>query len=268
MELSHYMDIGKMDELGRLNSPVHRLDARAQIITTLVFILVVMSYSRYEVSALIPLFLYPAMLLVLGELPVRYIGRKVAIAAPFAIFVGIFNPWLDRQVVGVVGNYEVTGGWFSLVSILLRFGLTVSAAIILVACTGIHRLCAAGLRLGLPRVFIVQLMFMYRYFFVIGDEAGRMVRGLDLRNAGGSALGLRLYGILLGQLLLRAMARAQRIYRAMVARGFEGEIHVLQPSCWSWRETAFLAGWTVFFMVARFWNLPERLGYWITGGNG
>jgi cobalt/nickel transport system permease protein len=262
------MEIGTMDELGRMDSPIHRLDARAQLVTTFGFILIVMSYSRYEVAALMPLFLYPVILTVMGRLPVKYLFRKVAIAAPFALFVGIFNPWLDRHVEAMVGTYPVTGGWLSFVSILFRFILTAGAAIILVACTGIHRLCEGAAGIGVPRVFVVQLMFLCRYFFVIGDEGIRMARGVRMRAIGTPALGVRMYGILVGQLLIRAMDRAQRIYRTMVARGFEGEIHVLQPVRWGWRETGFVMGWLVYFLSVRFCNLSGLLGRWITGGVG
>ncbi len=268
MELSRYMEIGKMDELGRMDSPVHRLDARAQLMTTLGFILVVMSYSRYEVTALMPLFLYPAILVGVARLSVKHLLRKVMIAAPFALFVGIFNPWLDQHVEGMLGRYPLTGGGLSFISILLRFFLTVGAALILVACTGMPRLCAAGARLGAPRVFVVQLMFLYRFFFVISDEGIRMVRGVEMRSAGSRGLGIRLYGTLVGQLLLRAMDRAQRIYRAMVARSFDGEVRVLRQSCWGRRETVFVMGWLTYFLSVRLWNFPEMMGSWIVRGAG
>lgn len=266
MVFGRYMEVGKMDELGRMNSPVHRIDARAQLFTTLMFILVVMSYSRYEVAALMPLFIYPFTLMALGNLPPGYLVRKVAMAAPFALFVGIFNPLLDRHVEGMIGSHAVTGGWLSFASIMFRFILTVSAALILVACTGIQRLCAGLERLGVPGVFAVQLLFLYRYFFVIGDEGIRMVRSVEMRSSGPRALGMRTYVTLVGHLLMRAMDRAQRIYRAMVARGFEGEIRVLNQSSWGWRETGFVLGWAGFFVCARFGNPAALLGGWLTGG--
>jgi cobalt/nickel transport system permease protein len=212
--------------------------------------------------------LYPVILVVMSNLSGKSILRKMAVAAPFALFVGIFNPWLDHHIEGMIGAYPLTGGWLSFASIMLRFSLTVSAAIILFACTGVHRLCAAGARMGMPQVFGVQVLFLYRYFFVIGDEGGRMARGVEMRSADSRSLGLRLYGILVGQLLLRAMDRAQRIYRAMAARGFEGEICVLQQARWGWRETGFVLGWLAFFLSARAWNIPVLLGHWITGGAG
>lgn len=257
-----------MDELGRMDSPIHRLDTRAQLLTCLGFVLVVMSYSRYEVAALMPLFLYPVILSVIGRLPFRVLVRKIIIAAPFALFVGMFNPLLDHHVEGVIGVYPLTGGWLSFISILIRFVLTVSAALILIACTGIHRLCEGAERMGAPRVFVVQLMFLYRYFFVIGDEGARMVRGVKMRSMGRHSLGLKTYGRLVGQLMMRAMDRAQRIYRTMVARGFEGEIHVLHQASWGWRETVFVVTWLGFFLSTRFYNIPVELGRWITGGLG
>lgn len=249
-----------MDELGRLDSPIHRLDARAKTICTVAFVLVVMSFGRYEVSALMPLFLYPFALIAVGKLPVGFLLKKIAIAAPFAVFVGIFNPFLDRQPMGLIGGCPISAGWFSFVSILLRFSLTVSAGLILIACTGIHRLCAGAAQLGLPRVFVVQLLFLYRYFFVIGDEGLRMMRSVEMRSDGSRSLGLRTYGSLIGHLLLRSIDRAQRIYLAMVSRGWEGEVRVLQPTRICWKDATFVGGWTLFFLVTRFWNLSEAVG--------
>jgi cobalt/nickel transport system permease protein len=253
-----------MDDLGRMDSPMHRLDARAKLITTAVFVVVVMSFPRYDVSALMPLFIYPFLLTARGGLPAGYLLRKVAVAAPFALFVGLFNPLLDRQPAAAVGSHLIGGGWLSFASIMVRFVLTVSAALILLACTGIHRLCAGLERLGVPKMFAVQVLFLYRYFFVIAAEGLRMWRGVQMRSAGGPALPLRTYGALLGHLLLRSMDRAQRVYRAMAARGFEGEIRVLRPTAPGWRDAVFVMGWTAFFVAARLWNLADTLGLWIT----
>jgi cobalt/nickel transport system permease protein len=247
-----------MDELSRMDSPLHRLDARAKGLTTLIFLIAVMSFGRYEVSALMPLFVYPFALTAWGNLPAGFLLRKVALAAPFALFVGIFNPFLDRETLSWIGSHPVSGGWLSFASILLRFALTVSAGLILLACTGIHRLCAGAAQLGLPRVFVVQLLFLYRYFFVIGEEGLRMVRSVEMR--GSRSLGLRTYGSLIGHLLLRSIDRAQRIYRAMISRGFDGEVRVLRADAPGWKDAAFVAGWSAFFIAARVCNLSELVG--------
>ncbi len=255
-----------MDELGRLDTPLHRLDARAKAVTTLLFIVFVMSFPRYEVSALMPFFVYPLALMSLGRIPSGYLLRKILIAAPFAVVIGMFNPFLDREPVAAIGGRVVTGGWFSFASILVRFVLTVSAALVLVACTGMNRLCAGLERMGLPRVFVVQLLFLYRYLFVVAAEGSRMRRGMQIRAAGSAAVPLRVYGSAVGHLLLRSMARADRVYRAMMSRGFAGEIRVLDPTPAGRADAAFVLGWTVFFAAARTWNLADLLGRWFTGG--
>jgi len=257
--------MGRMDELGRLDTPLHRLDARTKIITTIAFIVAVMSFHRYEVSALMPLFVFPIVIMALGNIPAGYIFKKVAIAAPFALFVGLFNPLFDQHAVLAIGSRAISGGWLSFTSIMVRFALTVSAALILVACTGIHRLCAGLEQMGVPRLFTVQLLFLYRYLFVIGEEALRMIRSVQMRSTGTKSLRLRTYGSLIGHLLLRSMDRAQRIYRAMVSRGFDGQVRVLNRTFPGWRDVIFAGGWIAFFIIARLWNLADGLGRWLTG---
>lgn len=265
MGIADWIEIGRMDELGRLDTPVHRVDARAKAVVTLAFIVVVMSFPCYEVSALTPLLLYPVALLALGRIPARQVLKKILVAAPFALAIGIFNPLLDRQPAVTVGTVAISGGWLSFFSILLRFGLTVGAALALVACTGMHRLAAGLGQLGLPRVFVVQLLFLYRYLFVVADEGGKMARAVELRSGNARRLRFRVYGSLVGHLLLRSMDRAERVYRAMVARGFDGEIRVLRRSSFRGSDWAFVCGCLGFFLAARAWNLADGLGRFFTG---
>jgi cobalt/nickel transport system permease protein len=261
-----WIETGRMDELGRVSTPVHHLDARAKLVVTMAFVGTVMSYGPYEVSALTPFLAYPLFLLARGRIPLRFVARKVLIAAPFALVVGMFNPLLDRQPVTPLGPWMVTGGWLSFASILLRFILCVGAALALVACTGIHRLTAGLTQLGVPRVFVNQLLFLYRYLFVITDQGSRMMRSVDLRLATPHSLRLTVYGSLIGHLLLRALDRAERIHQAMVARGFDGHIRVAVPPALQVQDWAFATSWLVFFAFARMHNLANVLGQAFTGG--
>lgn len=266
MTIAHGVVVQRMDELASLDSPIHRLDARAKALAALAFIVAVMSFPRYEITALTPFFIFPVALLALGGIPPVFILKKLLIALPFALFIGLFNPLLDRQPVALPGGGVLAAGWLSFLSILVRFVLTVGAALGLIACTGMVRLCAGLDRMGLPRVFAVQLLFLHRYLFVIADEALRMRRGLGSRSADGRAPALRVYVSLIGHLLLRAMDRAQRIYGAMLARSFDGEIRTLHAARWRPGDVAFTAGWIAFFVAARRWNLAELAGGLLTGG--
>ncbi len=148
----------------------------------------------------------------------------------------------------------------------MRFVLTVSAALVLVACTGMYRLAAALERLGVPQVFVMQLLFLYRYLFVVADEGARMRRAVALRAGGRRAMSLRVYGSLVGRLLMRSMDRAQRVHRAMLARGFDGEVRLGARSRVRAADWAFLAGWAAWFAAARTWNLAALVGRLAAGG--
>ncbi len=259
-----YFDIGCMDTLAAGSSPLHRLDARAKLLTTLLFIVAVVSFNKYEVSALAPFFLYPVFLIAAGELPAGYLAKKVLLVSPFAVFVGILNPALDRHTLFNLGPLAVSGGWVSFVSILLRFALTVSAALALVSLTGLNAICEALTRFHVPKPFVIQLLFLNRFLSVLTGEAARMARARSLRARGG-AMGLKVFTQLIGHLLLRAVERAERIYLAMLARGFHGHIKVLRFSAFGRREAVFVLGWAAAFTLFRLVNIPLILGNLLTG---
>jgi cobalt/nickel transport system permease protein len=204
------------------------------------------------------------VLAVLGDVPARSVLRKLLIAAPFAVMVGLFNPLIDTAPEATIGTVTIAAGWLSFASIIVRFGLTVSAAIAMVAGTGLHGLCSALGRIGVPPVFTAQLLFMMRYVFVLGGEASRMVTARELRSAGRRAR-LSEYGPLVGHMLLRAFERAQRIHLAMLARGFDGHVRGLKPLRWGITDTWFTLGWCAFFLAVRVADFPHWIGRALLG---
>ncbi len=261
---SRFFDLGAMDRLARQDTPLHRLDGRAKLLATLAFLVTVVSFDRYELSALIPFVVFPVALCLGGNVPGRWLWRKILFAAPFAVLIGMFNPLIDRQPLLTIGGWSVSGGWISFASILLRFALTVAAALALAAVTGFNNVCAALQRLGVPRVFVVQLLFLHRYLFVLVEETMRLVRARALRSFG-RGLGLRAFGSLTGHLLLRTLDRAQRVHQAMNCRGFTGAMPALQAVRFGGREMVFVLGWTSLFVALRCVNVSRWLGAAVLG---
>jgi cobalt/nickel transport system permease protein len=185
--------------------------------------------------------------------------------APFALLVGAFNPLLDRELMTVAGGVEIAGGWVSYASILLRFLLTASAALVLTATTGFTGVCLALEKLRLPDVLVTQLLLLYRYIFVLGDEALRMGRARSLRSVGRRGTGVRVYAQMLGQLLLRTFARAQRVYLAMKCRGFDGQVRIARRLRVRKADVVFVLGWSALFVVFRFVDVSTLLGRLATG---
>lgn len=222
-----YYSIGRLDRLSYQDTYVHRLDARVKVIVTIFFILTVISYPKYEVIELAPLFLFPVLMVSLGDIPVLFLLKKVLIVSPFAIFIGIFNPLFDPGTIVFFG-LKFSAGWLSFLSILLKFTLTISAALILIATTSFPGVCHALGRLKMPDLFVSQLLFLYRYIFVLSEETMRIVRARDIRSFGKRGMEAKVAVRIIGSLFLRTVERAERIYRAMLSRGFRGEIPVLR----------------------------------------
>jgi len=257
------MDIRYMDTMASGNTVLHRLDPRAKLITTLIFIIAVVSFNRYTLIAFVPFFIYPMIMISSGGLPAGYFLKKVIQVSPFAILVGIFNPLIDREIIFHVGSIGISGGWVSFLSIIIRFLLTVTAALILISITGFNTVCEALNRLGVPRPFVVQLLFFYRYIFVLVDEAERMERARALRSFNSRSRPFRVFISLIGHLLLRSFDRAERIYLAMRCRGFEGNIPVIRDIRMRWKDMAFMAGWSLLFILFRIDNIPVILGEFV-----
>lgn len=253
-----------LDAMASRPSALTPFDPRARILATLTFIVAVVSFERYAVLALLPFAAFPLALCAAGGISLRSVARQVLVASPFAIMVGIFNPLLDTAPLLNLLGVPVSGGWVSFGSILLRFALTVSAVLGLVASTGLPTICAGLEQLGVPRVFTLQILLMQRYAVVLAGEASRMRMAHELR-AGVITLRLATYASLLGHLLLRSLDRAQRVHQAMQARGFDGQLQRLRCAAWQGRDSVLLAACIFGCGLARSINLPRELGHWLLG---
>lgn len=262
---SAIFDIGRLETLAGGDTFIHRLDPRTKLLTGIFFTVTVVSFGKYTLSGLLIFFLFPVTMLLQAELPALYLLKKLALALPFVFFVGIFNPILDREILFYLGPFGIAGGWVSFFSILLRFSLTVLTVFVLIATTGVMGLSLAMEKLGVPNTFATQLLFLYRYLFILVAEAGRLVRARALRSFNGRGLGWRVTSHMVGHLLLRTLNRARRIHLAMLSRGFTGEIRLTRPLHLGWTDLGFLVFWCSFFVIMRFLDMPRLLGELLLG---
>lgn len=263
---SYWLDLKQLDEMASKTTIIHRINPCVKLLTTVIFLTVVASFSKYEISGLFPMMIYPVVLIVLGELSVGPILNRVLLALPFVFFIGIFNPIFDQMPFLHLGPFFISGGWVSFLSILLRFLLAVTAALILVATTGIDAIGMALLKLKVPKVLVIQLLFMYRYLYVLLEEFIRTIRAYSLRSFHGEGIQYRVWGSLLGQLLLRTIDRAQRIYQAMLCRGFDGEMRLIGQKKLERLDIIYFLGWSALFIVFRLVNISQWLGMLLVGG--
>lgn len=260
-----FLDFKRLDQLAMGNTVIHRLDPRAKVMATLAFIVAVISFGKYELTGIVPFFIFPVAMAALGNLPPGFIIKKIVLLCPFILMVGVFNPFFDNAVLVHLGPFGVTGGWVSFASIMVKAVLTVGAAIILICVTGFPDICRALECFGMPRPFVVQLLFLYRYIFVLTDEGVRVSRARQLRSFDGKGLSLKTFGSMLGHLLLRTWLRAERIHMAMLSRGFTGKFHTRRNFSFGRREILYLLVCFAMFITLRLNDASQILGGFVTG---
>ena len=146
-----------------------------------------------------------------------------------------------------------------------HFALTISAALLLIATTSFPGICRGLRRLGLPALFVSQLLFLYRYLFVLMEEAMRVVRARDMRSFGTRGTGARVFVRIVGTLFLRTVERAERIYGAMLARGFRGDLPSMRREALRPSDAFFVLAAAGFFALCRFVPVPQTIGRLVRG---
>ncbi len=230
------------DRFHEAESRLHRLDPRVKVVMTVLFILsnAVLPDGAWVAFGLSWLFVLWANQL--SNLGLEFTFKRSFIALPFALAAvsAIFSPQGSPLAVWSVGPFTLVPTDYGLVkfgSILLRSWLSVQAAILLVAVTRFPDMLHAFEHLRAPAVLTAIVSFLYRYLFVLTDEAMRLLRARDSRSAAVAGLRsgrsvawrARVMGNMAGQLFLRSYERSDRIYHAMLSRGYSGQLRTLYP---------------------------------------
>jgi cobalt/nickel transport system permease protein len=258
------LNLRQMDELAAHDTIIHKIHPMAKIIVTMFFLVTVVSFGKYSISGLLALALYPLVLMAMADLPAKLMGKRLLVLEPFVLGIGLFSPFFDTNTLAI-GDAVVSAGWITLLSILIKGTLTISAGLMLVATTGIDKV-AEGLRmLKVPRVLVLQILLTYRYVLVLIEELSRMTRAYFLRAPLDKGIRRSVWGSFAGQLLLRTYDRARQIYISMTLRGFRGEYYSGKNTPMVACDWIYIIVWTLFFLLCRLVSLADIVAYSIKG---
>jgi len=236
------MHFDAFDRYHDSRSFVHRLDPRVKVSVTLAFIL---SNALLPDGAWVAFTCSWAFLLlinVLSELGGLFSFKRSFIALPFALIAitVLFSvpgePLTHFRF--LIWDLTITDtGLLRFVSIVIRSWLSVQMAILLVATARFPDIVHALEHLRVPSIITTIIAFLYRYLFVLADEVSRLLRAREARSA--AALGSKsggsvawragVAGHMAGQLFLRSYERSDRVYNAMLSRGYAGHLQTMNP---------------------------------------
>jgi cobalt/nickel transport system permease protein len=210
-------------------SPLHRARPQCKIAASLLFVLAVVATPR---EALWAYGVYGLLLVGVaraGRVPLAVLARRLVIEVPFLLFAVMLPVVGQGERVEVLGLPLASEGLWAAWNILVKGTLGVTASLIVAATTPIPELLRGLERLRLPRAFTSVAGFMVRYADVIADDLRRMrvarlSRGYDPRWIWQA----RAVAATAGALFIRSYERGERVYLAMVSRGYAGSMPVLE----------------------------------------
>ncbi|MCL4870144.1 MAG: cobalt ECF transporter T component CbiQ [Anaerolineae bacterium] len=231
-----------LDPFQPRDSLIHHLDPRVKVVVTVLFIVsnVLLPDGAWLAFALA--WGMAAATALLAHIPLSFILKRAFIVIPFtaAAFTLLFTLPGEPVTSFRLFTWQLTisdTGLIRFLSILARSWVSVQMAILLAAATPFYDLMHALRHLRVPSILVSIISFMYRYLFVMVDEVQRLIRARTARSAvvpgqrsGGTVMWrAKVTGHLAGQLMVRSFERSDRVYNAMLARGFGGELLTLNP---------------------------------------
>ncbi len=242
-------ELDRLQNLQQRSHWMNRLHPLGKLLVCVFYIVCVASFHKYALSQLILMSVYPVFGFIAGELSFKEGLYRMRLILPLVIFVGIFNPFFDKTPLFTFGGagegsfgIPITGGVVSMLTLMLKGFYSVLSAYILIATTSIDEICYAMRLLHIPKVVVIVIMLIYRYFGLMGNEADRITTAYRLRAPSQNGIHYKAWGTLVGQWLLRSIDRAGVVYESMLLRGFRGDfivprrkvraVEMLYPICW------------------------------------
>ncbi|MDK2982423.1 MAG: cobalt/nickel transport system permease protein [Chloroflexota bacterium] len=243
-------------------SLLHLCDARIKIALLAVTIL---TTALLPIGAWAVYVLLSGLLLVtalLSELPVKLLlkrGLLLEVPILLVLLPQIFLPGGRMLAIDFIPAFTFSLSLDRLervVALLVRSALSLQFAVVILSVTRFEDLLAGLRALSMPRLLVAILALMWRYLFVLVEEVqtltqARLARSSALpgsgRRSGGNLLWrARVTGGMAGTLMLRSLDRSQRVYQAMLARGYDGELRAQEASA---QLTRTQIAWLVAFVL-------------------
>jgi cobalt/nickel transport system permease protein len=225
-----------LDRYSDLSSPVHRWDARLKLIISVVLVICIVTVPQGKFMVLATFLLLLLGCWIAARLPLIFLLKRLAVLVPFVLVMSATLVWAHGSSTGK-GAVEMLG------HITLRASAAIMAISLLVSTTPFPSLLCALQWMRTPAIIISLMAFLYRFAYILVDEFERLGTGRKSREFTRSLiLAWRSRAWMLGTFLLRSIERSERVYQAMAARGFSGQMvirggHAATPT----REIMFSA---------------------------
>lgn len=248
-------ETGNMERYSGLHSPVHRLNPKSKIVVLIAFIVLCSMIGSFSPVLYGAYLAFLTAVFIFSGIPLLYIIKRLSVILFLVIIVAGFTPFIkhlpgENALAVISGSIKLyRTGLMVFLNILVRVCLSVSALLILILTAPFTELMEGFAELKVPALIVNIINLTYRYLSVITDEALRMKRAAVSRGYSGKWLWhAGAVGRITGSLFLRSYERSERVYYAMLSRGYTGKMFSkkTQPLC---KTDWFFIGISLFYIA-------------------
>ena len=253
-------EIHRIDNKTYDNSFFIKIHPLIKFLITIIYIVFLTSINKYDLITTVSMVIYLIVVGIIGDISIKNCIKKFKVIFILLFFIGIANPILDRTIVTYIGIIPITSGVISMITLFLKGFFAIIASYLLITTTSIDDLCYALKLLHIPNTLIVIFMLIYRYIMVFLKEVERIWTAYSLRAPKQKGVNFKVWGSMIGSLLIRSMDRAQIVYESMELRGFNPDKFFIRTQQINTISIIYFIAMIILLVLIRFVPIFEIVG--------
>lgn len=230
-----------LESFADYKSQIHGLNPTIKLLSAVVFSFQIA--MSYRFSTLISGLAISCILLSFSRLPLGSLFKRLRLVNLMVILCMVILPLTAKsEIYWTFGFLKISKAGLELALIILLKSYTIVLAIIaLVSTSNVSALSHSLDQLKIPKKLVLLLTLTYRYLFVLEQEYKRLLTAAQVRcfRPKNNLHTYKTYAYLVGMLLVRASAKGEQVYKAMLCRGFRGEFHTIKELSFSRKDKYF-----------------------------
>jgi cobalt/nickel transport system permease protein len=217
------------EKLSKGTSIIHKLDPRIKL-TVIIFFSIVVAINDH-IFSLSAALLFSALLILVAKLRIKEVLSRLLVVNSFIFILWLMLPiTFSGEKIFSLGSVGISREGIDYAFLItIKSNSIILAGIALLSTTSIYKMIHALHHLYLPDKLTQLFFFTYRYLHTIYSEFISLNNALKIRGfkPKSNFHTYKTYAYLVGMLLVRSYDRSNRVYNAMLCRGFKGKFWTL-----------------------------------------
>lgn len=221
---------GLIDKLNNKECWINKIHPLIKFLCIIIFLILILTTNYLEFQKIFFYFIFTFFLIVLGRVSIIKILKKVLEITPFLILISISFLFFKKGSILEINIFrifffKIQSNYLNFILILCKSINSIILLIFLIETTDFYLLIKSLDFILVPKIITSTILLVYRYIFVLVDEIKRMELARNSRYFGGFIINqIKIYANIISVLLIRSINRSERIYFAMISRGYDGEM--------------------------------------------